>query len=212
MRDRETVQGIRWLLICCVLLLPHFASYIQGNYKYLAMSANMLNLSDPCTVQLYINRPLLIDGHKFSLRVFALVVSMDPMRLYIFKEGILKLCSAPYAFPNEMNIENSSVHISTFAIHPQSQLPSYFMGNSYSKSTFESTRSLSWLWNWFVGNGYDKDKLWKEIADIVTKTFISVQAPVTQSLRTCKLTGHNKNPFTCFEVSSSPHLSLPLFV
>lgn len=164
------------------------------------MAANMINRTEPCTVQVYISRPLLIDGYKFSLRVFVLILSIDPLRLYIFKEGIVQLCTVAYSPPNEGNIENTFMHMTSFS---NSSAPSY--GSNRDRSTMQdNTRTLSWLWNWLLNRGQSKDKVWQEISDIVVRTVISVQSPITQAVMTCKFAGSNKNPFTCFEVIVHP--------
>lgn len=168
------------------------------------MTANMINRTEPCTVQVYISRPLLIDGYKFTLRVFVLILSIDPLRLYIYKEGIVQLCTVAYSPPNEANIENTFMHMTTFSSSYAE--PSY--ASSRDRSTVQdNTRSLSWLWNWLLNRGNSKDKIWQEISDIVVRTVISVQSPVSQAVLTCKFAGNNKNPFTCFEViNRSYHL------
>ena len=68
------------------------------------------------------------------------------------------------------------------------------------KDDFKHKRSTNWLWNWFLTRGYNKNKLWKELCDIIVKTIILIQAPVSQGVKGCKINGLNKNPFTCFEV------------
>lgn len=43
-------------------------------------------------LQHYVPDPLLIEGHKFDLRVYVAVTSLDPLRVYVYKEGVLLLC------------------------------------------------------------------------------------------------------------------------
>lgn len=38
-------------------------------------------------VQRYISDPLLVNGRKFDLRVYCAVTSLDPLRVYVYREG-----------------------------------------------------------------------------------------------------------------------------
>lgn len=55
-------------------------------------------------VQEYIAQPLLIDGFKFDMRIYAMVISCDPLCIYLYKEGLARFCTTPYARPNDNNI------------------------------------------------------------------------------------------------------------
>ena len=41
-------------------------------------------------IQEYISNPLLIDNLKFDVRIYVLMTSIEPLKLYIFEDGLVR--------------------------------------------------------------------------------------------------------------------------
>lgn len=73
----------------------------QGDGIYLIRDPSELKLvagsqAKQAVVQEYINKPLLIDKLKFDIRLYVLVKSLEPLEIYIAKEGLTRFCTEPY--------------------------------------------------------------------------------------------------------------------
>jgi hypothetical protein len=49
--------------------------------------------------QHYLPRPLLLRGYKFDLRVYVLVAAAEPLRVYVHRQGLVRLCTSKYRAP-----------------------------------------------------------------------------------------------------------------
>ena len=47
-------------------------------------------------IQKYITNPMLIQKLKFDLRIYVLVVSVDPLVIYIYNNGLTRLATEEY--------------------------------------------------------------------------------------------------------------------
>ena len=59
---------------------------------------------DSCVVQRYLSHPLLLDGFKFDLRLYVFVASCDPLRIFLFPDGLVRLATELYRAPDSSNI------------------------------------------------------------------------------------------------------------
>jgi tubulin polyglutamylase TTLL1 len=66
----------------------------------------------------YIDDPLLIGGKKFDLRLYVLVTSYRPLKVYLYKHGFCRFCTLKYDTSVE-ELDNMFVHLTNVAIQKQ---------------------------------------------------------------------------------------------
>ena len=54
--------------------------------------------------QQYVSKPFLIDGFKFDLRVYVLVTSCDPLRIFVYEDGLGRFATLKYVDPSNNNL------------------------------------------------------------------------------------------------------------
>ena len=54
---------------------------------------NQIPRKRPVIVQRYLGRPYLINDSKFDMRIYVYVSSYDPLRVYIFEDGLARFAS-----------------------------------------------------------------------------------------------------------------------
>jgi tubulin polyglutamylase TTLL6/13 len=89
----------------------------QGRGIFLTNTVEDLSPEDHYVVQQYIRKPMLIDELKFDARLYVLLLSVDPLRIYLFKEGMARFSTEPYKVPNKKNMSNMYMHLTNYAIN-----------------------------------------------------------------------------------------------
>ena len=69
----------------------------------------------------YISNPLLINGYKFDMRIYVAITSINPLRIYIYEEGLARFATEKYEKPSEKNIGNLFMHLTNYAINKNSE-------------------------------------------------------------------------------------------
>ena len=79
-------------------------------------------------MQRYVKKPFLIDGLKFDLRIYVLIAGTDPLRIYIYEEGLTRLATQKYEEPNEGNLQKSYIHLTNYSLNKNN--PNYIYNTS----------------------------------------------------------------------------------
>ena len=73
----------------------------------------------PLIVQRYVARPYLINETKFDLRLYLLVTSVNPLRLYLYDDGLVRFASNKYS--NESSkVQDVFTHLTNYSINKKS--------------------------------------------------------------------------------------------
>lgn len=130
-------------------------------------------------VQEYLDKPLLIEGYKFDLRIYVFVLSYNPLRVFVYDDGLVRLGTTKYAMPTAENIDDLFMHLTNYSINKFSD--TFDEVDSESEG---SKRTLQWLFAWLADQGKDASAVWDSICDVVIKTLI---AGLPQNRHTCGL-------------------------
>lgn len=129
-------------------------------------------------VQRYLAKPKLINGSKFDLRVYVLVTSVDPLRIYIYTEGLVRFASVKYK-NDSVNLNDKFMHLTNTSINKHS--PNYVVNDRVDSSDGHKW-SFSTLWTHLARDNVDVKVLWNEMKDIVVKTLISAEASMRDAI------------------------------
>ena len=91
-------------------------------------------------VQEYIANPLLIDQLKFDLRIYVLVTGCDPLRVFIYEEGLARFATEEYERPSKSNIKETYMHLTNYSLNKHSE---NFVFNQHENASYGHKRSLT---------------------------------------------------------------------
>jgi len=162
----------------------------RGRGIYLIDDISQLEADDEHIVSRYVDNPYLINGLKFDLRIYVVVTCYDPLRVYVFKEGLAWFATEKYKKGCK---DNKFMHLTNYSINKKS---GKFQSNKDIHWDDEGSKwSLTGWCQYMVGLGHDMDKIWKDIYDVILKSLIAGEKHIVNALR--RSVPHRSN---CFEL------------
>eukprot|EP00232_Nephroselmis_pyriformis_P002460 CAMPEP_0182908730 /NCGR_PEP_ID=MMETSP0034_2-20130328/35368_1 /TAXON_ID=156128 /ORGANISM="Nephroselmis pyriformis, Strain CCMP717" /LENGTH=377 /DNA_ID=CAMNT_0025044927 /DNA_START=138 /DNA_END=1268 /DNA_ORIENTATION=+ len=119
--------------------------------------------------QRYIANPYLVGGKKFDLRIYALVLSYKPLKVYLYREGFARFTNARFSLESKEDITNPFVHLTNHAVQKKDQ-------------DYDSTSTDL---KWSIGN-MKQFLMSKHGADATNRLFHDIQSLIIHSLIACQ--------------------------
>ncbi|ESO10633.1 hypothetical protein HELRODRAFT_134854, partial [Helobdella robusta] len=164
--------------------------YIIKDPKDYILEANKRHL-----IQEYVANPMLIDGLKFDLRLYVVLTSIEPLTIYMSKDGLARFCTQPYKAPTSKNIGNPYIHLTNYSLNKKSK---YYIHTESSQDG--SKRSLSNVMKQIRFQGYDVDVIKRKIKDLVIKTLIAIAPDLKSEFRSCLPASDKNKTISCFQI------------
>ncbi|XP_036916880.1 tubulin polyglutamylase TTLL7 [Sturnira hondurensis] len=171
------------------------ANGAMGHGISLIRNGDKLPSQDHLIVQEYIDKPFLMEGYKFDLRIYILVTSCDPLKIFLYHDGLVRMGTEKYIPPNESNLTQLYMHLTNYSVNKHNER--FERDETENKG---SKRSIKWFTEFLQANQYDVTKFWSDISELVVKTLIVAEPHVLHAYRMCRPGQPPGSESVCFEV------------
>ncbi|XP_018319582.1 tubulin polyglutamylase TTLL4-like [Agrilus planipennis] len=142
-------------------------------------------------VQRYISKPYLINGNKFDLRLYVLVTSFDPLRFYLYRDGLTRFAVIKYK-DDSHSLHERHMHLTNYSVNKKSR---WYTANENSNSCYGHKWTLRRLLDYLADEGVNTTKLWRNIVQLIIKTIIVGEKSIVPSYHSCVQSNYN-----CYEL------------
>ena len=127
----------------------------------------------------YIANPMLLDGLKFDLRIYVSLISLDPLKVYVCKEGLARFCTEPYKpLDPKKGTVNELAHLTNYSLNKQSKSFNHADAGAFEPETRASKRPLSTLLSQMHragikspgGKRFNEERFWDSVEECVAAT------------------------------------------
>ena len=163
-----------------------FIKLIYNNHSYKKICDNTSsNNNIQYLISKYLDNPHLLNKNKYDLRIYVIVLSFSPLKIYLYYNGLVRFATEDYV---KDNFDNIFIHLTNYSLNKKN--PNYKSNIKDNKEIAEmeeieedneicddsSKWSLVEYRNYFKKEGNEAifEKIWKQIQDVVIKTMINV--------------------------------------
>ena len=145
----------------------------------LVNKTNNIKLSCGHVISKYLKFPHLINGFKYDLRVYVAVTSFNPLKIYMYKEGLVRFATIPYSH-KKSDLKQKCMHLTNYSINKDSET---FVNNADPLvDNYGSKWSFRALKEFYETNGVNSQRIFNDIKGIVIKTLISAEQHICEKI------------------------------
>jgi tubulin polyglutamylase TTLL6/13 len=124
--------------------------------------------------------PFLLNRLKFDLRVYVLVTSVDPLRVYIHRENMVRFCTEKYVPPDRSNLGRKFCHLTNYSVNKDNPK---FVANTGDNEGSAHKRSTTSVFAQMAEDGVDVVGLQAKIDKVVQLTMLAMQQEYIDNYR-----------------------------
>ncbi|KAL0583515.1 hypothetical protein ABG067_006539 [Albugo candida] len=189
-KDESTTQSPR----ANIWIMKPVASS-RGRGISLVNDLNQLIYGENVVLQRYVNRPLLINGYKFDLRLFVLVTSFNPLEAFLYGKGFVRLCTRLY---DPENLADLFIHLTNSSVQKANVDVSdtkWYSEHNDPQTAEEDVREtgtkkpLDYLWNWLARSGANVQSVKDNISKVVLLSLLCGEDHIAHQVNSFDLYG-----------------------
>jgi len=143
-------------------------------------------------VSKYISNPHTLNGFKYDLRIYVVVTCFNPLRIYMFQDGLARFATEAYS-SHTKTIAKRYMHLTNYSVNRKA--PSFQVNKDAQQDNDGSKWSLK-AWKAKMAElGVDVKALMGRVHDVVIKALIAVEPPILN-----KLAASTQHREVCFEL------------
>ena len=158
--------------------------------RVVSKSNQIGDVKSTVTVQQYLMNPFLIKGLKFDIRLYVLLTSIDPLKIYLYNDGLVRFATDPFSTKEE-DLGNNFIHITNSNLNKGNKVFTYgedsdeFDGHKWSFKT---------LLKYLEYEGHDCSELWRNLKSIALKTILCGREDMINAFKDVK------SDYNCFKL------------
>ena len=190
--NMKTKFGNEFSFIAETLLYPKNKAIIKKKFKNYYFSVHNLWLFKPigkhggagikifCNLkniksksyllQKYFTDIHLIKNKKYDIRLYVLISGLKPLRIYLYKEGLVRIAARKYTLKNR-SLTNKFIHLTNTGINKYHK--DYVYPKTYNDPN-ANIWNLNTYYKYLKKNKIQKKTIFDEIGDIIIKSIISL--------------------------------------